>query len=671
MQLGDRVKRTLIILICLSLALTSIPADASALRPMAFGTKTTMPRYKAALEEMPKDIDISKLGLVSGIAQAGESEEDRQQAGREIRSFVARVSMHIAAYLAAMFIIFICIRYDLYPWIAALLGVGGIIYDVTMNLVPNIEQGYSDAKAREMGRRAYQIASINRRMRVRSLLHLLYGAPDKVFTQQELIEGAGKAVLLMKLSPEDVARILEALCRNGYVVKLDDGVNIDGDSPDIAKPASAGRTEEAIKATFAARSIPDIVSEVCKIETAYTRNRIFGERISGLDRTKLYPLLYRLVYYEDMSSIPLPEQEVLYLLSKALSMALSGAYRKDFIGYLKQMLFKNPATLPPKSKVLIESYITIAEIGKPTIITTVYAMRGEQTRIQSPLEKPGGEDAFRLKIQQKEDLYRVNPLAYWRMIAVNDGDDRKFLSTSKSSDVAGFILRRSYPQYSSPSHGRDGIPKIRVLELQQDTRDAIGSVKGGAIIYGMRKALDDGADYVIYTDQDRSVSLAEEGVSLKPILAGKADASLGLRHGHPAAVARPLPRRLKHHAYLLFAKWNIPLIAQIGDTQAPLKAFSRDLLSKILPLDEKGEFDPQFEYGGSFDTNLLGRAKKAGADIAQVAICYFESGPSKFSGIARAIAMAKGIRRIRGYLRQWSAPILNEPAVLIAIDSAA
>jgi len=662
---GDRVKRTLIMLICLSLALTSIPADASALRPMA----TATPRYKAALKEMPEDIDISKLGLVSGVTQAERSEEGWQQADRVTRSLAAIIiSMRIAVYLAVSYIIFKCIRFDFYPWIASLVGGGGVLYDFTMNLLPDIGQGYADAKAREINRRAHEIhemALIDSHAKVQAFLGVLYDAPDTEFTQAELIECAGKAASLMKLSPEDVARALESLCKNGYVIRIDGEVNIDVSSDGPAKPASAGRTENAIKATFAAESIPDIVSEVCKIETAYTRNRIFEERISGFTKTQLHVLLDNFIYYnKDLSPIPLPEQEVLYLLSKVLSTALSGRYRKDFIIELKSMLLENPATLSPKSKVLIESYITITEIDKPAIVTTVYAMRGEHIRMQDPLRKHGGEDAFRLKVQQKEDLYKVNHFADWRMIAVNDGDDRRFASQLKSSDVAGFILRESYPQYSYPSYRKDGVPKIQILELQQDTRDAIGSVKGGAIIYGMRKALADGADYIISTDQDGSISLAEEGTLLNPILAGKADASLGLRHGHPAAVVRPLPRQLKHHAYLLFTKLNIPYIAGIKDTQVGFKAFSRDLLSRILPLSAEGKFDLQFEYGGSFDVNLLGRAIKAGADIAQVPVCYFESKASKFSGIAKAIAMAKGIRSTRRYLRQWSVPILNEPAVL-------
>ncbi|TRZ48736.1 MAG: hypothetical protein D4S01_09790, partial [Dehalococcoidia bacterium] len=305
------------------------------------------------------------------------------------------------------------------------------------------------------------------------------------------------------------------------------------------------------------------------------------------------------------------------------------------------------------------------------IVTTVYAMHGEQVRMQSPSARTGGQDALRLKVQQKEDLYGVNPLVDWRMIAVNDGNDKMYKRSLKSSDVTLFLLKRFYPQYLLLSE--KGVSKIQVLELQQDVREAIGSVKGGAIIYGMRKALTDGADYVIYTDQDGSVSLEEEGALLKPILLGKASASIGLRHDHPAAIPRPFMRRFKHRVFLLFTKLNIRYIAGIKDTQVGFKAFSRELLLKTLPLSAGMEFDPQFEYGGSFDVNLLGRAKMAGAYIAQVPICYFESEASRFSGMAKALGMAKGIRRIRHYLKQWSVPAisLHEPAVLLSIDSAA
>lgn len=659
-------------MISASLILTSMPADALTLRPMAFGVKIAMPRYQAAYQQKPVDIDMSKMGLISDIMLADENGENRRQAAKEIRSLVARISIRAVAYLVVSFVVFIGIKFNIDTWLAVFLGGTGIIYDITMNLLPDIEQGYADAKAREISRRSYQMASINSHARVYAVLKILYDAPDKAFTQEELIKYAKESGFSEKLSPENVARVLEFLCKLGYVSRVPDEVGIDGvSSSGPVKSSSAGKAETAIKSPSSAEDIPNIISEVCERKDAYTRNRIFGDSISGFDRTRLYMLLSSLIYYKDLSSIPLPEQEVLYLLNKALSKALSGRYRKDFIIDLKEMLLRDTAALPPKSRVLIESYITIAEIHKPTIVTTVYAMHGEQTRVQSPLDKLGGEDAFKLKVQQKEDLYNVNPLVDWRMIAVNDGDDKRFSAKLKSSDITRFLLRRFYPQYSSLSD--KGIPKIQVVELEQDTRDAIGSVKGGAIIYGMRKALNDGADYIISTDQDGSISLAEEGVLLKPILTGEADASLGLRHGHPAAVDRPFARRLKHHAFLMFAKLNIPQIAQIKDTQVGFKAFSRDLLSKILPLSIEGGFDPQFEYGGSFDVNLLGRAKKAGANIAQVAVCYFESEASRFSGIPKALAMAKGIRRIRRYLGQWSVPVSNElvPAVFLAIDSAA
>lgn len=666
------MKIPVVLMLCVALSLASVPTSAFALRPIAFGVRADEARYKAAYQQMPKGLDVSQLGLMPDIVQSGESAESRKQASNQVRSLITMIVVRVAAYAAVLFIISIAVKYGfLNPWLAALVGGVGILYDVTMNLVPEIEQGYEDARAREIHRRSYRDASIDRQISVNGILSTLYNDPETSFTQAELIERAGKHAVLSKLSAGNIARILEALCRNGYVLKLDDSGAPHEYPASEANFSSAGSTEDVFAAPSGADDVWEIVAEACRVDNAYDRNNVFAKRIAGFDQAKLRELLYILINYNSIDAITIPEQEALYLLGKVLSEALSGTYRNEFIIELKNMFSKKPDTIPPKSSILIESFITIAEINKPAVVTTVYAMHGEQTRMQSPSAKHGGQDALRLKAQQNEDLYRVNPLVDWRMIAVNDGDNHTNQYSLKSSDVTLFLLKRFYPQYLSLSE--KGISRIQVLELKQDTREAIGSVKGGAIIYGIRKALTDGADYVIYTDQDGSVSLEEEGALLKPILSGNASASIGLRHDHPAAIPRPLMRRFKHRVFLMFTKLNMRYVSGMKDTQAGFKAFSRELLLKILPLNTDMEFDPQFEYGGSFDVNLLGRAKKAGACIAQVPICYFESEASKFSGLDKTLNMAKGIRRIRRHLKQWNAPAisLHEPAPLPLIDSAA
>ena len=414
-------------------------------------------------------------------------------------------------------------------------------------------------------------------------------------------------------------------------------------------------------------------------KNVYTRNESFANYFRKLDFIEASIVLNKLIFFDRNNYTTLPEQEKLFLLGKALSVALSSDNKDAFKKELKQILETSQTTLSPKSRILIKSYLSVEEIDRPVSVCTVNAMYHEQQRMQKPSQAKIGEDALRLSIQQMEDLYGINPLIDWRLIVVNDGDDRNdkdIRYKQKSSDIANRILIEEFSKYYS-GKGLTG-SKVQVLDMDQEIKDAIGSVKGGAIIYGMRKALDNGAEYVIYTDQDKSINLSQEGVILKQLVNGESDAVLGLRHGHDAAIKRSLGNQLRHYGFKLYVSGIIPIIRNFVDTQAALKGFKNKALEAIIPLNNSGEFDPFFEYGGAFDVNIIGRLVKSRARIQEVPICYYESPLSTFSSPSSAYKMAAGVWREKNFLKTWtprenlhSTVYSNLKEVIRNLDSAA
>ncbi|MBF0569831.1 MAG: hypothetical protein HQL18_03555, partial [Candidatus Omnitrophica bacterium] len=367
-----------------------------------------------------------------------------------------------------------------------------------------------------------------------------------------------------------------------------------------------------------------------------------------MDRQEVTGVLRALMFYPTtFNGVPLSEQRKLALLSKALAVALRAKDREHFTGLLVQTLADDKNNLPARSRVLIKSFLTVYTINRPLTVTTVYAMRNEHVRLQCSADEPEGADALRLTVQQLDDLYGINPCVTWKAIAINDGNDSARYHGKTSAEVTRGYLARYFPDLLMTQ-------RFRVIELSEDKRTALKALKGAAIVLGMRQAISDGADYVIYTDQDRATDLSQSGVLLAEVLDGQHDIAIANRHTGAVGVHRPWKRVIQHYGYQLYVKALVPLVWRVHDTQAAFKCFSKDILEQILPVNAQGEFDGLFEYGGAFDTNLLGRALKSKARLAQVATFYFEE--SDRAGFSKLFIrnMIFGAWRQRRDLARWA-----------------
>jgi glycosyltransferase involved in cell wall biosynthesis len=99
---------------------------------------------------------------------------------------------------------------------------------------------------------------------------------------------------------------------------------------------------------------------------------------------------------------------------------------------------------------------------------------------------------------------------------------------------------------------------------------------GGALQTGFRYALMHGYDVVVQLDADGQHDPADLEAVLEPVLAGRADVSIGSRYLRPTGYRAPLSRRM---GMLLFSAITGAAAGQpIADTTSGYRAYSRDVM---------------------------------------------------------------------------------------------
>ena len=292
-----------------------------------------------------------------------------------------------------------------------------------------------------------------------------------------------------------------------------------------------------------------------------------------------------------------------------------------------------------KSKFFIDG---IKENLKVSFVVPVF---NEAITIQKVSDNPNhidwyGQNALRLKIAQLEHLFGDNPGIEWKLLLVDDGDPTQTLI------IAERILRTEYPElYESGT--------VKLLRLQDavdcnlkkptykrkpifngivDARK--DSEKGGAVLYGMDKAIKEGADIILYTDFDILYNLGQTGILLKALLKPEAGIVIGSRMHQESVLNYTSKIRGIYNAKV---KKNIPM--RISDVQSGFKALKKEVAEKILPCMQ--------DKRASFDTELLMRCILEGYRIEEVGVVgRINAHMRKFNAFSRA-EMLKGVRRQR------------------------
>jgi dolichol-phosphate mannosyltransferase len=147
---------------------------------------------------------------------------------------------------------------------------------------------------------------------------------------------------------------------------------------------------------------------------------------------------------------------------------------------------------------------------------------------------------------------------------------------------------------------------------------------GPAYLAGFRRALDEGAGFVMEMDSDFSHDPADLARLLAAVRDG-ADLALGSRYVPGGAVSNwGLVRRIVSEGGSTYARWVLGL--RVRDLTGGFKCFRREVLEAI-------QFDGVRSRGYAFQVELTYRAVRAGFRVVEVPITFRdrERGQSKMS----------------------------------------
>lgn len=260
-----------------------------------------------------------------------------------------------------------------------------------------------------------------------------------------------------------------------------------------------------------------------------------------------------------------------------------------------------------------ESKLQMRECG-PFHMLCIFAMYGEQNRIQKKADHPNGQDFVRMKVKQLEWLFAGEAGKTWEIVAVDDGcpNDSKTLA-HKVVEAEGLGDRVKILDLEDAV--REGVPFFQERGLKAGCKD---SRKGGAILYGLytaaKREVAPGSPPLLamYTDSDLSTDMSLCGVLAHGVLVGGGKMSMGARYGaaetflvkppdfgpsgHPQShYEQPNMMKIVMRHYVRVRL--LPILKGIYDTQCAFKCFrATDIMTIINEVRS---------LGADFDMELL------------------------------------------------------------------
>lgn len=279
-----------------------------------------------------------------------------------------------------------------------------------------------------------------------------------------------------------------------------------------------------------------------------------------------------------------------------------------------------------KAGYLLKSFLNVSDMATPCEVHTVLSLFKPEA---APVDTIRPE-FLRTRIEQLEDLFSINPNVSWRLTAVYEPHE-----CISEENLWKKLLSREYPHYMDSG-------RVRIARLPEAFPS--DTFKGAGIVFGMRIAIEEGADYVIMADAKPAIDLCQEGLVLEHTVQQNYTVSIGSRYMPEAAIKRDWHRVFMSRVFSSIKSGLLPSLKDLKDTQCPLKCFSATVLRQILPFSEDRIFDPSFDYGLSFDTELLTRtlSEIQGSNIAEIPL-IFQWTSRESLRIKEAMFMLKGL----------------------------
>ncbi len=308
---------------------------------------------------------------------------------------------------------------------------------------------------------------------------------------------------------------------------------------------------------------------------------------------------------QDFTNYPIEKRDLTNPIqnSRVLEIAEQLYQKHDNILGLEEDLMSSSKFVSNTSPVLLEaikcaaSKKKVSQLKEAVHLSVVFGMYNETARLQTKDENTHGEDCLREKVRQLNWLSKgLSAKLTWDIIAVDDGCPQE----PSSYEVAQAIKEDEFYKKVEVLKLADAIGELVICQGFMDLDSPSDSRKGGAITYGLWKALDkfvskNKKHIISYTDADLSSNLAQSGNLIIPIAQEGKKASLAHRYGMAKSVlvkenatttepesTRDQPGKLiillRHYARTSL----FPLLKDIKDTQAGFKAFDAEALREVL-----------------------------------------------------------------------------------------
>ena len=281
-------------------------------------------------------------------------------------------------------------------------------------------------------------------------------------------------------------------------------------------------------------------------------------------------------------------------ISRLISQALKGPQAAQVAERLEKHLKGSGELMPPEDRFLVGSYLHVIHMQAPVHLAVIMHLFSGHISTFDPLsDRP---DILGIRISQLQELTAVNQLLTWEILLVADG---------------GFGLKSRVEAFIAAHHPAEA-ERVHVFEVDPLTLAKLHSFKGAPVVYGLRQAIERGADVVTFPDFYKVPHLAQLGNLLNIAQGAGNPVVIGSRRLRDSIIYKVWFRRLSS---LIFNKWvwlKVPELIGVSDTQSPLKLYPSRVLRDILPVDTDGSFDPWFDYGLSFEVELLRRAVRKG-----------------------------------------------------------
>lgn len=264
-----------------------------------------------------------------------------------------------------------------------------------------------------------------------------------------------------------------------------------------------------------------------------------------------------------------------------------------------------------------ESELSFQHLDQPLLLTLINPVYKETGRLRRREDHPHGENSLQIKIECIRYFESLNANFKGRIFVVDDG------CPNQSGAMAKDIID-GYPDSPHRVFFLDKAIDDNDPELPPGITHKSGtnrSVKGGAVLFGMRKALLDEVDHlhiIVDNDADLSIHPMQLGLLIKDIVNNKAKAIAGSRREEDSVALIGAGRNQRGSLFIKIWQSLLPDLARgITDTNRAFKAFESEELKEILPFISTYTFPYQIE--------LLQACISKGIELRKQGIAYLDS----------------------------------------------